>query len=129
GLDVGIVGAGSGAKAVDISGRPESVKRAASFDGRLKRRDRRCDQFYASTNLRTGNRKQGLTDTVAVGSVCSYEVIVIEIDFSQQAIAPVADAHTIIHADTFQTEHRSSAFSPNAIPRIAVTIVIKRIDT
>ena len=128
GFHTGIIDAGGGAKAIDISGGSESVKRTAGFDRRFEGSDRRCDQLYPPSNLRLRNRKQGLTDAVAVGPISGDEVIIIKIDFTQQAIATSVRTHAIIHSDALQTQNRRSAFGANPVPGVAIPIVIKWVD-
>src|SRR5207245_9232625 len=74
------------------------------------------------------DRQTRLTDAVAVGRVSSDEMIVVEIVFSQQAIATSVRTHAIVHSDSLQTQNRRGAFGANAVPRVAVSIIIKWID-
>src|SRR5207244_9063722 len=55
-------------------------------------------------------------------------MILIEIDFSYQALATSVPTHAIIHSDSLQAQNRRRAFGANSVPSIAISVVIKRID-
>src|SRR4029077_20055236 len=124
---------------VNQTSRPWTVEPVRDFNRRPKGCDSSSNQCDPPCNLRLIDSLQGyaVAITVAVGG---FEVIILEVDFSQQTIAIAARvtskrvvrnridvesmriSRPIIHTDANEPGQRGDSFCSNAVPFVAVAI-------
>ena len=117
---------------VNQTSRPWTVEPVRDLNRRSKGCDSSDNQFDPSCNLRGIDSYQGFAGAVTVGAVGGNEVIIVEVDFSQQGITvpasrpvsdePISVAQAIIHTDANEPGQGGDSFCSNAVPFVAVDI-------
>src|ERR1043166_2266703 len=119
-----MVGAVSLIVTVDQSSVAEAIKRADALDRGFKRCDRAGDLLDAPCNLWSRHRDERLAKPVAIWSIRGDEVIVVEVDLAQNAVATGAGNHPVIHPGALKPTDRRRPFGADSIPRITGEDVI-----
>src|SRR6266576_53712 len=114
---------------INHTSRPGTPKGSKAFHGRGKGIQGNSDQFNAPANLRIGDGGNGHGSGSAIAvSITSFKVIVVKIDFSQQAVAARRLTDSIVHTSPFQAENTSRAGRANAIVWRTVCVRKKTIN-